>query len=155
VVVGTGVDRESQAGRPHNSALKRVALASATTLVAINLWTGAPLLSLWVGSRVVGDSGLSMGAVFVVVIVLAASVLALTQVLTSLSARYDDLTGRPASARRTSPWLRSMRGEREEFARKRQSISAVERIAVLSVVACVITFEIWFFFFAGSSLPNS
>jgi hypothetical protein len=26
---------------------------------------------------------------------------------------------------------------------------------VVSVVACVGAFEIWFFFFAGSSLPNS
>jgi len=131
-----------------------VALASATTLVAINIWTGAPLLALWVGSRVVGDSGLSMGAVFVVVVVLAASVLGLAAALAWFSAKYDHITGRPVAARRTSPWLRSMRGEREEFARKRQNISAVERIAVLSVVACVATFEIWFFFFAGSSLPN-
>lgn len=134
--------------------LKRVGLLSASALAAINIWTGAPLLAVWVGSQVVGDSGLSMGAVFVVIVVLAASCIGLAVALSWLSARYDELTGRPAAARRTSPWLRSMRGEREETARKRYGISAVERVVVMAVVAAVIVFEIWFFFFAGSSLPN-
>jgi hypothetical protein len=72
-----------------------------------------------------------------------------------LSTRYDELTGRPPEARRTSPWLRSMRGEREEFVRRRHRVSAVERLVVLSVVACVLTLEFWFFFLAGSSLPQA
>lgn len=130
-------------------------LASASTLVSLNIWTGAPLLAVWVGSKAAGDSGLSMGAVFLVIVVLAVSVGLLATALTWLSAQHDRLTGRPASARRTSPWLRSMRGEREEFARERQTVSPIERIAVLSVVLCVISFEVWFFFFAGSSLPGA
>ena len=134
--------------------LKRVGLLSASALAAINIWTGAPLLAVWVGSQVVGDSGLSMTAVFVLIVVLAAACIGLAVALSWLSARYDDLTGRPPAARRTSPWLRSMRGEREETARKRHGISAVERIVVIAVVLCVLVFEVWFFFFAGSSLPS-
>ena len=134
--------------------LKRVALISASALAAINIWTGAPLLAVWVGSQVASGSRLSMGAVFVVVVVLAAACLGLAVALSWLSAQYDELTGRPAAARRTSPWLRSMRGEREEVARRRHGISAVERIVVLAVVLAVLAFEIWFFFFAGSSLPS-
>jgi hypothetical protein len=88
------------------------------------------------------------------VAVLAVVELALTLALTRLSAAYDELTGRPHAARRTSPWLRSMRGEREELARERAGISGVERVVVISVVAAALAFEIWFFFFAGSSLPN-
>ena len=134
--------------------IKRVGLVSASALAAINIWTGAPLLAVWVGSQVVGDSGLSMGAVFVVIVVLAACCIGLATALTWLSARYDELTGRPAAARRTSPWLRSMRGEREELTRRRHGISAVERIVVVTVVLGVLAFEVWFFFFAGSSLPS-
>jgi hypothetical protein len=134
--------------------LKRVGLLSASALAAINIWTGAPLLALWVASRVTGGSVLSMLAVFVVIVVLAASCFALTAALTWLSARYDKLTGRPAEARRTSPWLRSMRGEREELARKRLGVSGIERVVVIVLVACVLAFEVWFFFFAGSPLPN-
>ena len=137
-----------------STGLKRVGLLSASALAAINIWTGAPLLAVWVGSQVVGDSGLSMGAVFVVIVVLAASCIGLTVALTRLSGAYDELTGRPAAARRTSPWLRSMRGEREELTRRRHGISGIERIVVIAVVGCVLVFEIWFFFFAGSSIPR-
>ena len=134
--------------------LKRVGLMSASALAAINIWTGAPLLAVWVGSQAAGSSGLSMTAVFIVVVVLAACCIALAAALTWLSARYDELTGRPPAARRTSPWLRSMRGEREELARKRHGISAIERVVVVAVVLCVLAFEVWFFFFAASSLPS-
>ena len=140
--------------QPSHALLKRVALVSASALAAINIWTGAPLLSLWVGSQVAAGSRLSMGAVFVVVLVLAACCLALATALSWLSARYDDLTGRPHSARRTSPWLRSLRGEREETARQRQGISAVERILVITVVLAVLALEVWFFFLSGSPLPS-
>jgi hypothetical protein len=139
---------------PRFLGLKRVGLISASALAAINIWTGAPLLAVWVGSQVAGSSGLSMSAVFVVIVVLAAACIGLAAALSWLSARYDELTGRPPAARRTSPWLRSMRGEREQEARKRHGISAVERIVVAAVVVCVLVFEVWFFFFAGSSLPS-
>jgi hypothetical protein len=141
--------------------LKRVAIASASALVGVIIWTGAPLLALWVGSRFEGwihsrgpGNGVTMRAMFVVVIVLAVLELVLTLALTRLSAGYDELTGRAHEARRTSPWLRSMRGEREELARHRHGISVVERIVVLSVIGATLAFEAWFFFLAGSPLGS-
>jgi hypothetical protein len=134
--------------------LRRILLVSASALAAINIWTGAPLLAVWVGSQAAAGSRLSMGAVAVVIAVLGASCLALAMALSWLSARYDELTGRPLAARRTSPWLRSMRGEREEESRRRHGISPVERVVVIAVVFAVLAFEVWFFFFAGSSLPS-
>ena len=139
---------------PRLLALRRIVLVSASALAAINIWTGAPLLAVWVGSQAAAGSRLSMGAVGVVIVVLAASCLVLTMALSWLSARYDELTGRPVAARRTSPWLRSMRGEREEVSRRRHGISPVERVVVIVVVLGVLAFEVWFFFFAGSSLPS-
>jgi hypothetical protein len=135
--------------------IKRIFLAIGTTLCSINIWTGAPLLAVWAGSRVVPDSGLSMGAVFLVLLVLCVSVGILGFALTWMNARYDALTGRPHAARRQSPWMRSMRGEREEFERDRHRLSALEMIVVLAAVVAVVGFEVWFFFFAGSSLPNA
>jgi hypothetical protein len=150
----------SAAEQPHPprgfaTRLKRVLLAIGVIVVSVNVWTGSPLLAVWVGSKVAGTSGASMGAIGVVIVVLAATSIGLTLLLTRLSHAYDELTGRPAAARRTSPWLRSMRGEREVEARRRAGISPIERLVVVSVVAAVVAFEIWFFFFAGSSLPNS
>ena len=34
------------------SAPKRIAFAALLTIVGLNVWTGGPLLALWVGSRV-------------------------------------------------------------------------------------------------------
>jgi len=136
-------------------ALQKIGLVTASALCSINMWTGAPLLAVWVGSKVQGDlNNLSMTAIFSVVVVLGGLVFLLAWALTWINARYDDLTGRPATARYTSPWLRSMRDEREGDARRKYGISPVERVVVLSVVAAVLAFEVWFFFFAGSSLPN-
>lgn len=134
---------------------KRVGLMAAAAFLSVNIWTGAPLLALWIGSRTVPDSGLSMSAVFVVVIVLLGLVLLLVAGLTRVNERYDRLTGRPAAERRTSPWLRSMRGERDDVAKARHGVSAIERIVVFSVTAAVLVFNVWFFFFAGSPLSSS
>ena len=148
--------------RPRLFRLKRTALVAGTALLSINVWTGAPLFAIWVGSRFEGwvggggtGGGTSMRAVFVLILVLAGIELLLTLALARLSAAYDELSGRPHAARRTSPWLRSMRGEREEFARHKAGISGVERVVVISVVAAVLAFEAWFFFVAGSPLPNA
>lgn len=133
---------------------KRIALAVAALLLTVNIWTGAPLLAVWVGSKAAGADGVSMGALFLVVVVLAVTVFVLASALQWVSTQDDRLSGRPPAARRTSPWLRSMRGEREEDARTRYGISTVERTVVIGVGFAVVAFEIWFLFFAGSSLPK-
>jgi hypothetical protein len=52
----------------------RAALAGLTAVLAINLWTGAPLFAIWVGSRVQKGTGLTMSTVLVVMGVLAVCV---------------------------------------------------------------------------------
>jgi predicted RND superfamily exporter protein len=132
---------------------KRVGLAAAAAFVTVNIWTGAPLLALWVGSRTAGSNGHSMGAIGVVIVVLLALVLALTWLLTRINHRYDALTGRTVD-RRVSPWMRSMRGEREDYARARQGTSAIERVVTISVSIAVLVLNVWFFFFAGSPVGS-
>jgi CBS domain containing-hemolysin-like protein len=134
--------------------LKRLLMAAATAFLAINIWTGAPLLALWVGSRIVGKQALSMTAVFVVVIVLAALVYGMTIALTRLSAAYDELIGRPPRTPRFA-WLRSMSTQDDEIAYgPRVGVSALERIVMASVYVAVIGFLVWFFVLAGSPLPH-
>ncbi|HEY7831038.1 MAG TPA: hypothetical protein VIC06_10795 [Solirubrobacteraceae bacterium] len=127
----------------------------ATTLIAINIWTGAPIAALWIGSRVVGQRALSMIAVFVVVASLAVLLGAMALALTWLNARYDQLIGRPTGERRTPPWLRSMRAEEAELLRKKHGTTALEMIVVANTVTAVIALEIWFFFFARSPPPGA
>ena len=95
-------------------ALKKIGLVTASAICSINLWTGAPLFAVWVGSKVQGNlNSLSMTAFFSVIVVLAALVFLLAWALTWINAKYDDVTRRHPEARYTSPWLRSLRDERE------------------------------------------
>jgi len=136
--------------------LKKIGLLTGSALCSINLWTGAPLFAVWVGSKVQGNlENLSMTAVFSVIAVLAAVVFLLGWALTWLNRKYDEVTGRPAIARQTSPWLRSMRDERSAEVQRKYGIGGIERVVVICAVAGVLAFEVWFFFFAGSSLPNA
>src|SRR3712207_9135763 len=97
------------------------------TLAALNIWTGAPLLAVWVGSRVVTTSQPTMGAIFLVIVTLAASCLALIYVLNNAAAAHDALTGRPQTVRRHVPWLRSMRAERIEYEKTKTGLTPLER----------------------------
>jgi hypothetical protein len=131
----------------------RLGLAAATAVISVNLWTGAPLLAIWVGSRVQGGTGLTMKAVFAVIAVLAVLVAGLVYLLVRVEAAYKFFSGEPVDRRRTAPWMRSLRDERPEFAVRRK-LSGFEKMLIGMVVFAVGVFEVWFFFFAGSSIGH-
>jgi hypothetical protein len=133
---------------------KRVAIVIATALTTVNLWTGAPLLAVWVGSQAQGGRVLSLGGVVTVLLVLGVLAFLLGWALSWLHAKYDQLIGRPPALARTSPWQRRMRGELDEHLRARYPLSAPERVVAACVIAGLLAFEVWFFFLAGSSLPT-
>jgi hypothetical protein len=127
--------------------LERVGLGVLTTLVSVNIWTGGPLLALWVGSRIQAAVGtLSMAAVGATIGVLVVITFVLYEALALLNARYNAVTGRVVR-RQQAAWLKPMSGERRSIEVKRP-LSATERIVVSSVVVAVLVFEVWFFFFA-------
>ncbi len=128
-------------------------LQALMALSALNIWTGAPLLAVWVGSRVAESATtVTMGTVFLVVVVLFVACLALVWALNWASATYDQITGRPQSVRRHVPWLRSMRAERVNYEREKHEVTALERIMVIMVAVVVVAFEVWFFFFSPSPI---
>lgn len=135
---------------PRHLERKKLALVIATGLTAMNTWTGAPLLALWIGSHSQAGQVLSARGVLIVLAVLGVMEYLLAIVLTWLSAKYDELTGRPRLAGLTSPWHRAKRGDRVQDIRARYGISPPERIVAFSVIAAVIALEFWFFFYAGA-----
>jgi hypothetical protein len=128
--------------------IKRAAMAGVTAFITANIWTGGPLLSLWVGSQVDHERVLSMTAVGVVVAVLAVLEFVLAVALTWLNNVYDELIGRPRTERRAT-WLRSMRAEAEGHISQRVGITLLERIVMINVYIAVITLVVWYVFFAG------
>lgn len=127
-------------------------LAAAMAAVILNVWTGGPLLAVWLGSRAQTSTTPSMTGIVVVAGSLAAISIVLLKVLAWLGRRYDALTGYKPGPREPAPWLRSLRGERSKEHQRRVGLSALDRIAVVTVVVALAAFEIWFFFYSGSPI---
>jgi len=130
----------------------RVALVCLMALATLNIWTGGPLLALWIGSRVQGAGPPNMLAVGAAAVALGAISYALVRLLARLDSLYARLAGRPSSVRRHVPWLRSMRGERPHIQRHASELSPLEVILIVSVVVVVALFEVWFFFYSPSPI---
>jgi hypothetical protein len=142
----------AQQSRPSGK-LKPILLAAAMAFLALNVWTGSPLLAVWLGSKVQGEeSQPSMGAYAVVIVSLIAFSWGLYQLLKLVMSAYQDATGTAPTVRSHAPWLRSMRDERHEHAASTRGISSAERVVVVVVLLGAAAFEIWFFFFSGSSI---
>ena len=126
-------------------------LVAAMTLATLNIWTGAPLAALWVGSRLTGGERITMLAVGVTAALIFFFCFLMIRALAHLSARHDALTGRQPTVKRHTPWLRSMSGERSHGAPGvKPTLTALEYLLVGMVVFVVLLFEVWFFFFSGS-----
>lgn len=134
--------------------LKRVGLAAATAFVTVNIWTGCPLVALWVGAQTVQERRVTMTSLFVIVAVLAVLVFASVYAISWLNAAYDELIGRPRIERRPA-WMRSMRAEAEGRIVQRVGITALERVVMLNVYVAVILLAVWFVFFAGPPLLHN
>jgi hypothetical protein len=134
---------------------ERVALVAGMVLATTNIWTGAPLLGLLVGSLVAPSSGISMLAVAAIALTTGAACYALVRVLAVLGAAHDRLTGHETAVRRHTPWLRSLSGERpHESGGTTPPLNALEYVLVGGVVVAVLLFEAWFLFFSTSPLDG-
>jgi hypothetical protein len=132
--------------------VKRLLLVALMALAAVNLFTGAPLFAIWVGSRVQGDSGeLSMTAVLSVVVVMALVCSALVWSLNRMGAAHDALAGRPSERRQTT-WMKPFNSGSARA--PGTSLRALDKVLVGAVVLAGLAFEAWFFFFAGSSIGS-
>jgi hypothetical protein len=137
-------------------ALKRFGLVALMAFLALNVWTGSPLLALWIGSRIQGeDSQPSMGAFAAVIGCLALFSFLLYQAIRRVSYAYQSVTGTLPTVRTHAPWLRSMRGERPEHSTDAAHVGGAERILVVTVIVAAVLFEAWFFFFSGSSIGGN
>jgi hypothetical protein len=132
----------------------RIVLVALIGLASLNLWTGGPLLALWVGSHAQGSGPLTMTALLVVVVVLLSVSLSLIRLIAVLEQAYRKHSAETPQVRSHTPWLRSMRGERSIYPGESARLTAPERILVVVVIAAVVLFEVWFFFFSGSPIDQ-
>jgi len=132
------------------SRAKQLGLVTLMAVLTVNIYTGAPLLAVWVGSKVQKSGQPSMGALVVVAVTLGVLCFALVRALARVNEVYRRATGQSQGVREHAPWLRSMRGERPHHTLEAPHLSALDRVLVGSVVVAVVAFEVWFLFVAGS-----
>ncbi len=125
------------------------ALVVAMVAGSFMLWIGFPLGWLWLGSHV-GDSSQPSLIPYVVVIVgLAVSVVADYKLLVRLNGRYTRVMGVVARREIRNAWLRSMRDGRTRGI----TLTVLDRVMMVTVALAVCAFVVWFFAFAGASVP--
>jgi hypothetical protein len=118
---------------------------------SVLMWIGVPVGLVYLASRLADSPTPSMGPYLLILIGLPVGMVAVGKVLGALDRYHGRLTGLDDGRPQQAAWLKSMRGERER--RRRRSV--LDAVMMISVAAALVLSAIWFFSFAGSSLPGS
>lgn len=143
-----------EAGRGWQIRLRAAALFAALTVLLLNLFTGSPLMAIWLGSRVQGAGPPTMNAFLTFMGSFALFSFVLIRLIAYTTRARDALTGRRPTVREHLPWLRSLRGERPAEMGREAGLTPLDVILCLIVIAAVLAFEIWFFFYSGSPIDE-
>ena len=127
----------------------RVGLIVSMALGSVLMWIGLPVGLVYLASQLTQSTQPSMGPYLLIIFGLPVGMALIGMGLGALDRRYDAATGAKADVYRPG-WTRSMRGERHSTRR----FTVLDRVMLYSVVTCFAAMGVWFFFFAGSSLPG-
>ena len=117
---------------------------------SVFLWIGIPVGWLYLASRMVNTSQPTLGPYLLVIVGIPITMVIVGKLLFKLDSVYQHVTGQSSEVQFRAPWLKSMRGERTTGRR----LTVLEMTMVISVSIALTAFGIWFFLFAGSSLPG-
>jgi hypothetical protein len=117
---------------------------------SVLMWLGVPFAWIYFVSQSVKSSQPTMGPYVLLLFGIPISMVVIGKFLGRLNRIYADVTHTTPEVNVPLPWLRSLRGERGS-GRPRTILDVV---MVVSVSIAMVLFGIWFFFFAGSSLPS-
>jgi hypothetical protein len=119
-------------------------------LGSVVMWLGVPLGLIYLASKLADTPNPSMGPYLVVLIGLPIGMALVGKGLGALNRAHIRLTGTEVDDYRPG-WTRSMRGERQVERRG----GVLDRVMIVSVAVAALAFAVWFFGFAGSSLPGA
>lgn len=143
----------SHAGPSSVGAPRQLAGAFLVAVMAVGsvvMWLVSPVVWLWIASRMTDSSQPSLGPYLLVLVGMVLTAVALGKLLGMVNRTHMRVTGRLHDKREHSTWNRSMRGER----RSTNDRGVLEQVMAISVSCALVLFGIWFFAFAGSSLPT-
>jgi hypothetical protein len=129
-------------------ALFLIALMAVGSVV---MWLGVPIGLIYLASQLADSPKPSMGPYLLILIGLPVGMMIVGKALGALDRYHGRLTGLDDGKPQQAAWMKSMRGERE---RKRRR-SVLDGVMIVSVGIALVLAAIWFFGFAGSSLPGA
>ena len=118
---------------------------------SVVMWIGVPVGLIYLASRLADSPNPSMGPYLVVLIGLPVGMMIVGKLLGTVDRYHGRVTGLDDGKPQQAAWLTSMRGDRE---RKRRR-SVLDSVMMISVAVALILSAVWFFGFAGSSLPGA
>ena len=119
-------------------------------VLSVVMWIGVPLGLIYIASQLADSSNPSAGPYVLVLVGLPIGMAIVGKCLGILDRAHARLTGRVDDTRRPATWMRSMRAERVTTRRG----GVLDRVMIASVTLAILAFGVWFFAFAGSSLPK-
>jgi hypothetical protein len=116
---------------------------------SVVMWIGVPLGLIYVAAQLADSSRPSAGPYLLIILGLPVGMAIVGKFLGWLDRLHGRLTGRHEERHRAT-WLRSMRAERAPSRRG----GVLDKVMIVSVAVALVAFAVWFFGFAGSSLPS-
>jgi len=126
-----------------------VALVALMAVGSVVMWLGVPVGLVYVASKLADTPNPSMGPYLLIIIGLPVGMAVVGKGLGALNRAHIRVTGAEVDDYRPG-WTRSMRGERKVDRRG----GVLDKVMIVSVGAAALVFAVWFFGFAGSSLPG-
>ena len=146
--------REESQGKPLKQVLiekpAAIFLVGLMAVGSVGLWLVIPVGWIWGVSQAVDTTQPTLGPYLLILFGVPITMFIAGKLLYRLNGVYERVTGQESEVRVQLPWHRSMRGERAPQRRT----TVLEVVMIISVSLALVAFGIWFFFFAGSSLPN-
>ena len=115
------------------------------------MWLGVPVGLVYLASQLADSPEPSMGPYLLILVGLPLGMTIVGKALGALDRYHGRLTGLDDGKPQQAAWMKSMRGERERTRRR----SVLDTVMLISVAVAVVLAAIWFFGFAGSSLPGA
>jgi hypothetical protein len=128
-----------------------IALVALMGLGSVVMWLGVPLGLVYAASKLASSSNPTLGPYLLVLLGLPIGMAVVGRCLGMLDRAHQRLTGIGDEGPYRASWNRSMRGERVSTRRG----GILDRVMIVSVALALLAMGIWFFAFAGSSLPGS
>jgi hypothetical protein len=116
---------------------------------SVFLWLVVPVGWLWIASRVTETSAPTLGPYLLVIFAIPVTMYVIGKLLQKTNRLYERVTGQDAEVRVQMPWHKSLR---DSGTGRRATVLDVVMIA--SVGIALTALAVWFFLFAGSSLPG-